>query len=96
MKEMTQVGRWIFIGLLAIAVAIGISTFVGDRNWNDGPGNGHARSEVVTTADGQTIVKPDGRRFPPGDWDGLPSQVVCTGIQSDKVLDLIRTTLLHA
>ncbi len=47
-------------------------------------------------ADGQTIVKPDGRRFPPGDWDGLPSQIVCTGIQSDKVLDLIRTTLLNA
>ncbi|QFY60409.1 nucleoside hydrolase [Rhizobium grahamii] len=47
-------------------------------------------------ADGQTVVKPDGRRFPPGDWDGLPSQIVCTGIQSDKVLDLIRTTLLNA
>ncbi|KRB60333.1 nucleoside hydrolase [Rhizobium sp. Root708] len=47
-------------------------------------------------ADGQTIVKPDARRFPPGDWDGLPSQIVCTGIQSDKVLDLIRTTLLNA
>jgi inosine-uridine nucleoside N-ribohydrolase len=47
-------------------------------------------------ADGQTIVKPDGRRFPPGDWDGLPSQVVCTGIESGKVIDLIRDTLLRA
>jgi inosine-uridine nucleoside N-ribohydrolase len=47
-------------------------------------------------ADGQTIVKPDGRRFPPGDWDGLPSQVVCTGIESEKVIDLIRDTLLGA
>ncbi|MDM9628399.1 nucleoside hydrolase [Rhizobium sp. S152] len=47
-------------------------------------------------ADGQTIVKPDGRRFPPGDWDNLPSQVVCTGIESEKVVDLIRDTLLLA
>jgi purine nucleosidase len=47
-------------------------------------------------ADGQTVVKPDGRRFPPGDWDGLPSQVVATGIESEKVLDLIRDTLLRA
>lgn len=47
-------------------------------------------------ADGQTIVKPDGRRFPPGDWDNLPSQVVCTGIESEKVVDLIRDTLLTA
>ncbi|TCL73889.1 nucleoside hydrolase [Rhizobium sp. BK251] len=47
-------------------------------------------------ADGQTILKPDGRRFPPGDWDGYPSQIVCTGIQSVKVLDLIRSTLLSA
>ncbi|RUM26769.1 nucleoside hydrolase [Rhizobium vallis] len=45
-------------------------------------------------ADGQTIVKPDGCRFPPGDWDGLPSQVVATGIESEKVIGLIRDTLL--
>ncbi|MGO7675410.1 nucleoside hydrolase, partial [Rhizobium ruizarguesonis] len=48
-------------------------------------------------ADGQTIVMPDARRFPPdGAWDGLPSQVVCTGIESEKVLDLIRNTRLAA
>jgi len=46
-------------------------------------------------ADGQTIVKPDGRRFPPGGaWDNLPSQIVCTGIESEKVIGLIRETLL--
>ena len=50
---------------------------------------------VGIDADGQTVVKPDGRRFPPGDWDGLPSQVVATGIESEKVLDLIRDTLLR-
>ena len=55
-------GRWIFVGLLAIAVAIGISGYFADRNWDDGPGNGHARSEVVTTADGQTIVIEHDRR----------------------------------
>ncbi|MFA1626840.1 nucleoside hydrolase [Rhizobium mongolense] len=47
-------------------------------------------------ADGQTIVKPDGRRFPPGDWDGLPSQIVCTGVESEKVIGLVRETLLRA
>lgn len=46
-------------------------------------------------ADGQTVVKPDGRRFPPGDWDGLPSQIVCTGIESQDVIDLIRDTILR-
>jgi purine nucleosidase len=45
-------------------------------------------------ADGQTVFKPDGKRFPPGDWDNLPSQMVCTGIQSEKVVDLIRGTIL--
>src|SRR6478735_2769099 len=47
-------------------------------------------------ADGQTIIKPDGRHFPPGDWDGLPSQIVCTGISSQQVIDLIGDTLLRA
>jgi purine nucleosidase len=46
-------------------------------------------------ADGQTIVKPDGKRFPPGDWDDLPSQTVCLGIRSDGIIDLIRETLVN-
>jgi purine nucleosidase len=45
-------------------------------------------------ADGQTVIKPDGRRFPPGEWDNLPSQTVCVGIESEKVIELIRETLL--
>ena len=56
--------------------------------------SGSVRVVCGGIADGQTIVKPDGRRFPPGDWDGLPSQIVCTGIESEKVVDLIRDTLL--
>ncbi len=46
-------------------------------------------------ADGQTIVRPDGRHFPPGDWDNLPSQIVCTGIRSQEVIDLIRDAILE-
>lgn len=45
-------------------------------------------------ADGQTIVKPDGRHFPPNEWDNLPSQTVCTGIRSQAVIDLIRDAIL--
>ncbi|PTM94240.1 nucleoside hydrolase [Mycoplana dimorpha] len=44
-------------------------------------------------ADGQTIQKPDGRAFPPGNWDDLPSQHACTGINADAVLKLIAETL---
>ncbi|OHV81696.1 nucleoside hydrolase [Rhizobium sp. LCM 4573] len=46
-------------------------------------------------ADGQTIQKPDGKRFPPGDWDGHPSQLVCTDIQADKVLEVIRAAIVE-
>jgi inosine-uridine nucleoside N-ribohydrolase len=45
-------------------------------------------------ADGQTIIKQDGRHFPPGDWDNLPSQIACTGIRSQQVIDLIRDVIL--
>ena len=44
-------------------------------------------------ADGQTIQKPDGRHFGPNVWDGLPSQTVCTGIQSEAVLEVIRKAI---
>lgn len=44
-------------------------------------------------ADGQTIQSPDSVSFPPSDWDGYPSQTVCTGIDASAVLDLIHATL---
>ncbi len=44
-------------------------------------------------ADGQTIQKPDGRAFPPGNWDDLPSQHACIGIDADAVLALLAETL---
>ncbi|MDO1584378.1 nucleoside hydrolase [Rhizobium oryzicola] len=46
-------------------------------------------------ADGQTIQKPDGRGFPPSPWDGLPSQIVTTGIDPDGVLEAIRAALVE-
>ncbi|MNE79478.1 ribonucleoside hydrolase RihC [compost metagenome] len=46
-------------------------------------------------ADGETIQKPDGRGFPPGNWDGHPSQLVCTDIKPDEVLSLIRSVIVH-
>ena len=44
-------------------------------------------------ADGQTIQKPDSRSFPPSEWDALPSQSVCTGVDADAVLALIADTI---
>lgn len=46
-------------------------------------------------ADGQTIQKPDGRGFPPGHWDGHPSQLVCTKIEPEKVLSLIKSVIVN-
>ncbi|RCW28635.1 inosine-uridine nucleoside N-ribohydrolase [Ciceribacter lividus] len=45
-------------------------------------------------ADGMTIQKPDGRTFGPSDWDGLPSQRICTGIDAPAVLQLIHDTIV--
>lgn len=45
-------------------------------------------------AEGKTVLKPDGVRFGPSAWDGHPSQTICTHIDSDGVLALIRRTLL--
>jgi purine nucleosidase len=47
-------------------------------------------------ADGQTILKPAGRRFPPGEWDGLPEQTVAVGVAASAVMALITETLARA
>jgi len=51
---------------------------------------------VVTDgiAVGQTTLKPDNRRFPPGAWDDRPSVTVATGVNAPAVLDFYRRTLL--
>ncbi|KXG86518.1 nucleoside hydrolase [Agrobacterium bohemicum] len=46
-------------------------------------------------ADGQTIQKPDGVGFPPGNWDGHPSQLVCTDIEPERVLSVIRSAVVQ-
>lgn len=46
-------------------------------------------------ADGMTIQKPDTKTFPPGEWDGHPSQFACTSIDADAVLGLIRAVLVE-
>ncbi|WP_284778323.1 nucleoside hydrolase [Agrobacterium sp. lyk4-40-TYG-31] len=46
-------------------------------------------------ADGQTIQKPDGTGFPPGKWDGHPSQLVCTDIQPGRVLSVIKAAIVN-
>ena len=46
-------------------------------------------------ADGQTIQKPEGKLFPPGHWDGHPSQLVCTDVDGDRVLEVIRAAIVE-
>ncbi|HTJ56390.1 MAG TPA: nucleoside hydrolase [Devosiaceae bacterium] len=41
-------------------------------------------------ARGQTIIKPESSRFPPGAWDDRPVQTICVGVQSGRVLKLYR------
>ncbi len=47
-------------------------------------------------ADGKTIQAPDqGRKFIGSAWDGVPSQIVCTGIQPEAALEAIRAVLVE-
>ena len=55
--------------------------------------SGSVRVVCGGIADGQTIQKPDARSFPPGNWDGLPSQQACIGIDAEKVMALLDETL---
>jgi purine nucleosidase len=50
---------------------------------------------VVTegVAFGQTIQKPDSVSFPPSDWDGRPSHMVCTDVDSEGLRVLYAETL---
>ncbi len=51
---------------------------------------------VVTDgiAIGQTILKPDSKRYPPGAWDGRPSVTVAVGVDAEAVLRFYRETLV--
>jgi purine nucleosidase len=50
---------------------------------------------VVTDgiAIGQTIIKPEGTKYPPGAWDNRPIQTICVGVDADAVLELYRNTM---
>ncbi|WDR06321.1 nucleoside hydrolase [Devosia rhodophyticola] len=54
---------------------------------------GAIRVSCEGIAVGQTIQKPDGMFFPPGPWDGMPSQSVCVEIDAPAVMSLIKKTL---
>lgn len=56
--------------------------------------SGSIRVVCGGVADGQTIQKPDSRRFGPSPWDDLPSQRVCMGIDAPAVLKLIHDTIV--
>ncbi|MCR5856188.1 nucleoside hydrolase [Mesorhizobium sp. J428] len=58
--------------------------------------SGPIRVVASGIADGQTIQKPDGRRFPPNAWDGKPSQLACIDIDAEGVLDRIGDTIVGA
>jgi inosine-uridine nucleoside N-ribohydrolase len=51
---------------------------------------------VVTEglAIGQTIQKPDNRKFPPGEWDDHPSQAICVDVEAEKLRQLYRRTII--
>lgn len=52
---------------------------------------------VLTTGigEGKTLQKPDGHRFGPSEWDGQPSQLVCTGVDAAAVMALVKETLVR-
>ena len=58
-------GRWIVIGLLAIAVVVGLGAWFGDGDWGDRDGWRDSNAQAVTTAEGETIVIERDRHFFP-------------------------------
>jgi hypothetical protein len=34
-------------------------------------------------------------RFGPSEWDGQPSQLVCTGVKAGALMDLVKATLVR-
>lgn len=55
---------------------------------------GSVRVVTEGIAFGQTIIRPDGRSYPPGPWDDRPSQTIATGVNAQAVLDFYRRTLV--
>ena len=56
--------------------------------------SGAVRVVTEGLAIGQTIQKPDSRRFPPGAWDNRPSQSICVDVDAEKLRQLYRRTII--
>lgn len=58
---------------------------------------GYARGTIRAVTDGiaigQTILKEEGRSFPPGPWDDLPVQAVCRDVDVEGVLSAYHSVL---
>ena len=52
---------------------------------------------VLTTGigEGMTVQKPDGMIFGKSEWDGLPSQLVCTDVDAAGAMKLVEETLVR-
>jgi inosine-uridine nucleoside N-ribohydrolase len=46
-------------------------------------------------AAGQTIQKPEALSFPPGAWDGMPSQQVCVGVDAQRLLAVYEQAIVE-
>lgn len=55
---------------------------------------GPVRAVTTGIAMGQTLQRPDDRDFPPGDWDGLPSQGVCVAVDAERLLTRFMETFI--
>jgi purine nucleosidase len=71
----------------AVACALAPQHFV--------PRAGAVRVVPEGIAAGQTIQAIAGRQFPATDWNGLPSQTVCVGVDSERVLAEFRACFVR-
>jgi len=54
---------------------------------------GSMRVATTGITRGQTILSPAEKKFPPGDWDGIPHQSGCVGVDAEGLLDLYEKIL---
>jgi inosine-uridine nucleoside N-ribohydrolase len=56
--------------------------------------SGAVRVVTEGLAFGETIQKPDSRKFPGGAWDNRPSQAICVDVEAEKLRQLYRQTII--
>ncbi|MBL0373149.1 nucleoside hydrolase [Rhizobium sp. KVB221] len=57
--------------------------------------SGSIRVMTDSVGEGKTLQKPDGMRFGPSVWDGLPSQLACVDVDAENVMKLVEETLIR-